>query len=178
MRSVFRMLIGGILFAHGSQKLLGWFGGQGLAGTIEEMEEFQLHPTRVNAVTAAVAEAGGGALMVGGLFTPLACRAMATTMTVATVVSAPNGFWAREDGLEYPLLLTLSALLIAAEGPGAASLDHALGRERSGRRLAMQCAAEAMVAAAGIFALARSRRSTTGTPTFSRPTEKASPQPL
>ena len=67
---VLRGGVGGALFGHGAQKLFGWFGGAGLAGTAEMFEQIGFKPGRANALAAGLGEAGGGALLVLGLATP------------------------------------------------------------------------------------------------------------
>src|SRR4051812_21885836 len=54
-------VIPGIVFAvHGSQKLFGWFGGYGLAGTGQWMESVGFTPGYVAALLAGSAEFFGG----------------------------------------------------------------------------------------------------------------------
>jgi len=61
-----RVLIGGLFIGHGTQKLLGWFGGSGLEGTDAMMGSVGMHPPRRNALAAGLSETGGGALLVLG----------------------------------------------------------------------------------------------------------------
>jgi len=42
--TILRIFVGIIFAAHGSQKLFGWFGGGGLAGTAQWMESIGLAP--------------------------------------------------------------------------------------------------------------------------------------
>ncbi|MDV9178221.1 DoxX family membrane protein, partial [Streptomyces sp. W16] len=58
-----RLGTGGVLAAHGSQKLFGWFGGGGIEGTGAAMEAMGYSPGRQSAVLAGLSEAGGGALL-------------------------------------------------------------------------------------------------------------------
>ncbi|MCW2501553.1 MAG: mhqP3, partial [Frankiales bacterium] len=53
--------VGGVLVAHGGQKLFGWFGGHGLEGTAGAFEQMGFRPGRASAVAAGLGEAGGGA---------------------------------------------------------------------------------------------------------------------
>ena len=64
--------VGGVLLAHGVQKLFGWLGGAGLTGTADAFEQMGFQPGLPSAVAAGVGEAGGGTLIVLGLFTPAA----------------------------------------------------------------------------------------------------------
>ncbi|MGW0834480.1 DoxX family membrane protein, partial [Streptomyces prunicolor] len=65
-----RLGTGGVLAAHGAQKLFGWFGGGGIEGTGAAMEAMGYAPGKQSAVMAGLAEAGGGALLALGLATP------------------------------------------------------------------------------------------------------------
>ncbi|MYS75712.1 DoxX family membrane protein, partial [Streptomyces sp. SID5926] len=67
-----RLGTGGVLAAHGTQKLLGWFGGGGLGETGRAMEAMGYAPGRASATAAGLAEAGGGTLLALGLATPAA----------------------------------------------------------------------------------------------------------
>ncbi|MEU6540223.1 DoxX family membrane protein [Streptomyces sp. NPDC047000] len=122
-----RLGTGGVLVAHGAQKLFGWFGGGGIEGTGKAMESMGYRPGRVSAGTAGLAEAGGGALLLLGLATPAAGAAAAGAMAGAAAVHAPRGFFAQEGGYEYAASLGLAATGLAVAGPGRLSLDHALG---------------------------------------------------
>ncbi|MFI9241486.1 DoxX family protein [Streptomyces sp. NPDC053086] len=122
-----RLSTGGILAAHGAQKLFGWFGGHGLEGTGQFMESVGYAPGRASATAAGLAEAGGGALLTLGLATPAAGAAAAGAMAGAATVHAPNGFFAQEGGYEHAASLGLAAVGLAVAGPGRLSLDHALG---------------------------------------------------
>jgi putative oxidoreductase len=119
--------VGGVLAAHGVQKLFGWLGGAGLAGTAAGFEKLGFTPGRRNALAAGLGEAGGGALIALGLATPAAGAAAAGTMIPAVAVHAPHGFFATGGGYEYPALLGVSAVALALIGPGDWSLDARLG---------------------------------------------------
>ena len=127
-----RVGVGGTLFAHGAQKLFGWFGGGGLEGTATMFDKIGFKPGKANAVAAGLGEAGGGALIALGFATPAAGAAVAGTMGVAASMHADNGFFAQGGGLEYPAVLGLVAGALALTGPGELSLDavtsHGLNR--------------------------------------------------
>ena len=122
-----RLGTGGVLAAHGAQKLFGWFGGHGLEGTGQFMESVGYAPGKASATAAGLAEAGGGTLLALGLATPAAGAAAAGAMAGASAVHAPNGFFNAEGGYEYAATLALAATGLAVAGPGRLSLDHALG---------------------------------------------------
>ncbi|MEU3981770.1 DoxX family membrane protein [Streptomyces sp. NPDC026672] len=122
-----RVGTGGVLAAHGAQKLFGWFGGGGIEGTGRMMESVGYTPGRASATAAGLAEAGGGTLLALGLATPAAGAAAAGAMAGAAAVHRPHGFFAQEGGYEYAASLGLAATGLAITGPGRLSLDHALG---------------------------------------------------
>ncbi|MGW1888815.1 DoxX family membrane protein [Streptomyces sp. NPDC002004] len=122
-----RLGTGGVLAAHGAQKLFGWFGGGGIEGTGAFMESVGYRPGKASAVAAGLAEAGGGALLALGLATPAAGAAAAGAMGGAAAVHAPQGFFSQGGGYEYAAYLGLAAAGLAVTGPGRYSLDHALG---------------------------------------------------
>ena len=120
-----RLGTGGVLAAHGAQKLFGWFGGHGLEGTGQFMESVGYAPGKANATMAGLAEAGGGTLLALGLATPAAGAAAAGAMAGASAVHMPNGFFAQEGGYEHAASLGLASAGLAITGPGRLSLDHA-----------------------------------------------------
>lgn len=122
-----RAAVGGLLVAHGTQKLFGWFGGGGLEGTAQAMEHMGFEPGRQSALAAGLGEAGGGALLIVGLATPAAGSIVAGTMAGAISVHAPAGFFAASGGFEYPAFLGACGLALGVSGAGRYSLDHATG---------------------------------------------------
>ncbi|MEU6237284.1 DoxX family protein [Kitasatospora sp. NPDC047058] len=122
-----RGAVGGVLIAHGTQKLFGWFGGGGLEGTAKAMEHMGFHPGRRSAIAAGLGEAGGGAMLVAGLATPAAGAVVAGTMAGAVAVHAPAGFFMTAGGYEYPAFLGATGLALGLAGPGRYSLDHLSG---------------------------------------------------
>ncbi|EKX69347.1 DoxX family membrane protein [Streptomyces ipomoeae] len=121
-----RLGAGGVLAAHGTQKLFGWFGGGGIEGTGKFMESVGYTPGRASATAAGLAETGGGTLLALGLATPGAGAAAAGAMAGAAAVHTPNGFFNASGGYEYAATLGLAAAGLAIAGPGRLSLDHAL----------------------------------------------------
>jgi putative oxidoreductase len=141
-----RVLVGGLFIGHGTQKLFGWFGGDP-AATAEGFEKMGLRPGRRHAMAAGAAEAGGGALLALGLLTPLDTAALSGVMVTAIrQVHLRNGPWVTKGGYEYHAVLLALLMGLADDGPGKASLDSALGIERSGARWAL---AELAAGAAG-----------------------------
>ena len=130
---ILRLLVGLSLAAHGAQKVFGWFGGYGLAGTGQFLEQLGFRPGRVQAALAGTAELVGGLFLAAGLLTPAAAAAVVVVMLVAAVsVHIEKGFFAHNGGYEYTLVLAGAAVALAFTGPGAFSLDQALGISWSG----------------------------------------------
>ena len=128
-----RMVFGLLMAAHGAQKLFGWFGGYGITGTGQFMEQLGFRPGRLQAAVAGTAELLGGLFLAAGFLTPAAAAAVVAVMLVAAVsVHIEKGFFAHNGGYEYTLVLGSAALALAFTGPGALSLDHALGISWSG----------------------------------------------
>jgi putative oxidoreductase len=122
-----RIVVGVILFAHGAQKLFGWFGGYGIGGTAGFFGSLRFRKPVVMTVIAGASEASG-LLFAAGLFTPLAALLMAATMVVAVgSVHIKNGLFAGNNGYEYNLVLWTTAVAVSATGPGRFSLDKAFG---------------------------------------------------
>ena len=137
-RLLLRLTVGGFFVGHGTQKLFGWFGGHGAEGTGQFFESLGLRPGKRQALAAGAAEAGGGALLAAGLATPVAAASVTAVMlTAIQKVHLKNGPWSSNGGYEYNVVLIAAALTLAEVGPGAWSLDHAIGRERTGTRWAL-----------------------------------------
>jgi putative oxidoreductase len=149
-RLLLRLIVGGLFVGHGTQKLFGWFGGNGLDATAAGFEHLGLRPGRRNAIAAGAAEAGGGVLLAAGFASPLAEAALTGTMiTAISTVHAKNGPWAGDGGYEYNLVLIAIVLALAETGPGPLSLDARRGHERSGTHWAVAALAAGALGAFG-----------------------------
>jgi len=136
--TVLRTVIGVLFFGHGAQKLFGWFGGHGPEATGQFFESLGLRPGRKHATAAGAAEAGGGAALALGLFTPAAAATLIGVMSQAIrTVHLKNGPWVSDGGYEYNLALIATLVALADVGPGDLSLDRALGIDASGPLVAM-----------------------------------------
>jgi putative oxidoreductase len=123
-----RLIVGLAMAAHGAQKLFGWFGGYGLAGTGGFLEQLGFKPGKAFAFAAGLAEGLGGLLIALGLFGPVGAALVISAMTVAIVtVHLRNGFFATTNGVELPLLYLLVAVIYGFSGYGALSVDAATG---------------------------------------------------
>lgn len=126
-----RLVLGTLLAAHGTQKLFGWFGGYGLAGTGGFFEQLGFRPGRAFAAAASVAEITAGVLLVLGFLGPIGPALLLSVMIVAAVSAHwNNGLFATNNGIEVPLLYATGGLTLALTGPGAYSLDAVLGLDR------------------------------------------------
>lgn len=119
----------GLTFAaHGAQKLFGWWGGPGLAGWQGAMRQMGYRPALGFAVLSALIEFVGGLALAIGLLTPLlAAVVVAQTVVIIGQVHWRHGFFNSKAGYEFPLLLGVVALAIGLAGPGAVSVDAAVG---------------------------------------------------
>ena len=125
-----RVPVGIIFAAHGAQKLFGWFGGYGLAGTGQFMESIGLSPGTLMAALAGGAEFFGGLALLVGLAVRPASVVLAFTMLIA-IFSAhiSKGLFLANGGYEYALALLAVTVGLAISGAGRASIDAVLGRE-------------------------------------------------
>ena len=126
---VARLTLAVVFFAHGSQKVFGWFGGPGFSGAIKYFAG--LHIPAFLAVLAIAAEFLGSLGLFAGLGTRLAALGLAVNMAVAVItVHAANGFfmnWHNEqpgEGIEYHLLVGGLCLILIIAGGGSFSLDR------------------------------------------------------
>jgi putative oxidoreductase len=132
MLAMLRIVLGIVFFAHGAQKMLGWFGGPGFSGTMSFFTHNMGIPA-LFAVLAIVAEFAGGIGLIIGLLSRIAAFGIAVNMLVAVcLVHLPNGLFMnwygnqRGEGFEYHLLAIAMAATIVVHGAGAFSLDRAL----------------------------------------------------
>jgi putative oxidoreductase len=134
-RLLLRAAVGGFFIGHGTQKLFGWFGGQGLKNQASHFEDMGLKPGILHAGAAGAAETLGGAGLLLGYRTPLASASIVSVMlTAINRVHLKNGPWAHQGGYEYNVVLAAAAISLAESGPGSLSLDALRGKEKSGAK--------------------------------------------
>jgi len=123
-----RVAIGLLMAAHGTQKLLGWFGGYGLNKTGEFFAQLGFQPGRAFAAAVSISEIVSGFLVVLGFLGPIGPALMISVMLVAAItVHWGHGLFAGTNGIEVPLLYAAVALALAFTGFGQYSLDNLLG---------------------------------------------------
>jgi putative oxidoreductase len=157
---ILRLVLGALLIGHGSQKLFGSFGGGGLAGTGGFFHSMGFRPGRQMALVAGLSEAGAGFLLALGLVTPIAAAAVVGTLFVASSVHWKNGIWGQNGGFELPLFYSVAAAVLAFTGPGAYSLDNAVGLD-SFAGSGWGVLAVAIGALSGFVVVSRARRALT-----------------
>jgi putative oxidoreductase len=132
IETLIRITLGVVFFAHGAQKLLGWYGGAGLKDTMRTMHQFLGLPIPL-AFLAIATEFFGGAGLTVGLLSRVAALGIAVTMVAAILMVHGryglflNWFGDRKgNGIEYHLLAIALAAVIIVRGAGAVSLDRLL----------------------------------------------------
>jgi putative oxidoreductase len=153
---VLRVVVGSLMFGHGTQKLFGWFGGHGPEGTGAFFESIGLRPGRRMAVAAGASEALGGVMIAAGFLTPLGAALVSAVMITAIwTAHRPAGLWASEGGYEYNLVLLAVVFAISGVGPGKWSLDAALNLDTADTGWALAQLAAGLLGAVAIVAVGR-----------------------
>jgi putative oxidoreductase len=134
--TMLRLVLGIVFFAHGAQKMLGWFGGPGFSATMQLFG--QMGVPSLLAFLAIAAEFFGGVGLLLGFLGRIAALGIIINMLVAiAAVHLPNGFfmnWTgtqQGEGFEYHLLAIAIALAVFIKGSGALSVDRALTQRLS-----------------------------------------------
>jgi putative oxidoreductase len=130
--TILRLVLGVVFFAHGAQKMLGWFGGSGYSGTMTFFTG-NLHIPAVFAFLAIAAEFFGSLGLIAGFLTRMAAFGLASTMVVAVaMVHRGVGFfmnWSgtqKGEGFEYHLLVLAITAFLMIRGAGAYSVDRTI----------------------------------------------------
>jgi len=137
---ILRLVLGIVFFAHGAQKLLGWFGGPGFSGTMGMFTTY-LHIPAPFAFLAIAAEFFGGLGILLGFLTRIAAFGITVNMLVAiATVHLSNGFfmnWTgaqKGEGFEYHLLVLAITTYLMIRGAGSLSVDHAIASAAPARQ--------------------------------------------
>ena len=127
-----RLTLGIVMFPHGAQKVLGWFGGPGFSGAYHAFTQ-QMHIPAVFAVLAIAAEFLGSLGLITGFLSRIAAFGIAVNMAVAIAMAHhANGFFMnwygnqKGEGFEYHILAIGLALIVMIYGAGKASVDAAI----------------------------------------------------
>ena len=130
---IVRVVLGVIFFAHGAQKVLGWFGGPGLRGVIGYFKQSLGIPAPLTVLAALVELLGGLAMIIGFLVRPAAVGLILVMLVAIAKVHWPNGFfinWSLQPGKghgwEMNLALIAMALAVLAGGAGILSIDRVI----------------------------------------------------
>lgn len=155
---ILRLVVGLLLVGYGSQKLFGWFGGDGLRGHAAWLASLGYRPGLPFAVLNGLAEAGAGALLVLGLGTPAAAAILVANFVNAYRNHAGKGVWSANGGWELPLLYGTVAAVLGFTGAGEAALDAALGWDLAGREWGAAALAAGILAGVATQLTARTAR--------------------
>jgi putative oxidoreductase len=125
-----RLALGGIFVAHGAQKVLGSWGGQGIKAFVQNPAPYGwMRPAWLWMGAAAFAELVGGALVVLGLLTRVGAFFLAFVMAIA-ILGVHWGVFFGKGGMEYPLALFAMAFALLISGAGQLSIDQKLASTR------------------------------------------------
>jgi putative oxidoreductase len=135
---ILRVTLGLVMFPHGAQKLLGWYGGFGFAGTMGFFTE-TMHLPWIVAFLVIVGESFGSIALLLGLLTRFTAASFIVIMLGAITTShLPNGFFMnwfgkqQGEGYEYHLLVIGIAIALLLTGAGRWSADRAIAERISG----------------------------------------------
>lgn len=123
-----RAVIGLVIAGHGAQKVLGVWGGPGIAGWTQGVARMGMRPPAFWAWVSALAELAGGVAFALGFLLSVVAAALTIQMGVAIARAHwGKGFWNMQGGIEFPFTLGSIAAINGIADPGAYSLDRALG---------------------------------------------------
>ena len=136
---VLRLGLAVVLFPHGAQKVLGWWGGHGFSGTMGFFTSM-LHVPAVFALLAILTEFLGPIALFFGFFTRLAALAIAVQFVVAPILGGhiANGFFMnwmgnqKDEGFEYHILMVTIAVGLVILGGGKWACDTVIARMLDG----------------------------------------------
>ena len=131
---VLRVILGIVIFAHGAQKLLGWFGGNGFSGTMGFFTNV-MHLPWLIAFLVIIGESLGSLALIAGLLTRFTAASYIVIMLGAiATVHWPVGFFMnwfgkqQGEGFEYHLLVIGMSLALLIAGGGKWSIDGLIAR--------------------------------------------------
>lgn len=135
---ILRVMLGLVMLPHGAQKLLGWFGGFGLTGTMGFFTE-QMHVPAAIAFLVIMGESFGALGLITGFLTRFSAFGVFCIMLGAIfMVHLPNGFFMNwfgkqaGEGFEYHLLVIGMSIALMIAGAGKWSVDGAIAKRLRG----------------------------------------------
>lgn len=129
---VLRLTVGLILFPHGAQKLLGWFGGPGISGIMEWLTQVVKLPWIVAAAVVLIEFAGALAIIAGVGTRFWAVAVIGLMVGIVLTSHLQNGFFMNwegsksGEGYEYHLLMIGLSVGLLILGGGRYSVDRLL----------------------------------------------------
>jgi putative oxidoreductase len=132
--TILRLALGIVVFPHGAQKLLGWYGGWGYDATMSWFAG--LGVPAILGILAIAADFAGSLALIAGIGTRIAAAGVGMNMLVATLlVHLPNGFfmnWSgaqKGEGYEFHILAFAMAVALVIGGAGRYSIDRLITKE-------------------------------------------------
>lgn len=142
--TIARFVIGIIFFAHGAQKMLGWYGGAGFSGTLKALTSQLKLPVPLAVLVISTEFFGGLGLIVGLLSRIAAVGILLAMLGAIAMVHFRYGLFMdwfgnqKGHGIEYHLLVIALALVVTVKGAGAFSIDRLLYQHYTAQASAVQ----------------------------------------
>lgn len=131
---ILRVMLALVIFPHGAQKFLGWYGGFGYEGTMGFFTQQMGLPWLI-AFLVILGEFFGPLALAAGFMTRFTAASLGVIMLGAiAMVHWPHGFfinWFGQqagEGFEYHLLVIGMGLSLLVTGAGKWSVDQVIGR--------------------------------------------------
>lgn len=132
----FRLALGSVMFAHGAQKVLGWFGGPGFEKTIQIFSSQMYFPFWLTIILM-ITEFFGSLGLILGLFTRISALGIGIAMSVCAYMNhLKNGFFMnwfgqqKGEGFEFHILVVGISLALLVKGGGLISIDRMFSKKK------------------------------------------------
>jgi len=132
---ILRIMMGIVMFPHGAQKLLGWFGGFGFSGTMGFFTD-KMHIPAFIAFLVIIGESLGALALIAGFLTRFSAASLAIIMFGAIgLAHLPHGFFMNwygnqaGEGYEYHLLVIAICTALTLTGGGKWSMDKMISEK-------------------------------------------------
>jgi putative oxidoreductase len=125
--TLLRVIAGIVIFPYGMQKLLGWFGGVGITGTLQQLAVMRI--PKFVAWLVIIGQSFGSIALIAGFLGRIAAGGLFIIFAGALIVHLPDGWamnWFGEkkgEGIEYHVMLLSLLLIVILKGSGAMSID-------------------------------------------------------